>query len=158
MPRSADRGLTVIAGAPLRVAVLSGPRDGLARRLVKRMTAQGAHGRIVRLADCSFDTSKPSGIAIPGFGRDLPDGVFVRMVPGGSFEAVTKRLGVLHALRELGVPVWNDARAIERCVDKSQTTFLLQRAGLPVPPTWTLEDRDAAAAWCAAKHAAARWC
>ena len=52
---------------------------------------------------------------------------------GGTFEAVTMRLGVLHALRELGVPVWNDARAIERCVDKSMTSFLLTRAGIPTP-------------------------
>ena len=46
------------------------------------------------------------------------------------------RLGVLHALRELGVMVWNDARAIERCVDKSMTSFLLARAGIPTPATW----------------------
>ncbi len=29
--------------------------------------------------------------------------------------------------------VWNDARAIERCVDKSTTTFLLHKAGIPTP-------------------------
>ena len=39
-------------------------------------------------------------------------------------------------LRELGVTVWNDARAIERCVDKSTTTFFLQRAGIPTPRTF----------------------
>ena len=47
------------------------------------------------------------------------------------FEQVTKRLGVLHALRELGVPVYNDARAIERSVDKSMTSLLLHAAGVP---------------------------
>jgi RimK family alpha-L-glutamate ligase len=64
----------------------------------------------------------------------------------GSFEAITKRLGVLHALAKLGVVVWNDARAIERCVDKSMTSFLLARAGVPTPPTWTMESADAARA------------
>ena len=64
----------------------------------------------------------------------------------GSFEAITKRLGVLHALAELGVVVWNDARAIERCVDKSMTSFLLARAGVPTPPTWTTESAEAARA------------
>jgi RimK family alpha-L-glutamate ligase len=63
---------------------------------------------------------------------------------GGSFEAVTKRLGVLHALRERGVLVWNDARAIERCVDKSATSFLLARASIPTPPTWTTESYESA--------------
>jgi RimK family alpha-L-glutamate ligase len=40
--------------------------------------------------------------------------------------------------------VWNDARAIERCVDKSTTTFSLQRAGIPTPWTWTGTSREAA--------------
>jgi tetrahydromethanopterin:alpha-L-glutamate ligase len=70
----------------------------------------------------------------------------VRSMSGGSFEAVTLRLGILHAARDLGVMVWNDARAIERCVDKSMTSFLLARAGIATPPTWAVESRDAAVA------------
>ena len=76
----------------------------------------------------------------------MPDAVHVRTLSAGSFEAVTKRLGVLHALAKLGVVVWNDARAIERCVDKSMTSFLLARAGVPTPPTWTMESAEAARA------------
>jgi RimK family alpha-L-glutamate ligase len=56
------------------------------------------------------------------------------------------RLGILHALRELGVMVWNDARAIERCVDKSMTSFLLARSGIPTPDTWAVQDLEAARA------------
>jgi RimK family alpha-L-glutamate ligase len=63
---------------------------------------------------------------------------------GGTFEGVTLRLGLLHALREVGVVVWNDARAIERCVDKSMTSFLLARAGIPTPETWATESKEAA--------------
>jgi RimK family alpha-L-glutamate ligase len=70
--------------------------------------------------------------------------VHVRTLSAGSFEAITKRLGVLHALANLGVVVWNDARAVERCVDKSMTSFLLARAGVPTPPTWTMESVQAA--------------
>jgi RimK family alpha-L-glutamate ligase len=55
-------------------------------------------------------------------------------------------LGILHALAALGVLVWNDARAIERCVDKSMTSFLLARAGVPTPPTWTIESPESARA------------
>ena len=73
---------------------------------------------------------------IDGFGERLPDAVVVRSMSGGTFEAVTLRLGVLHALRERGVLVWNDARSIERCVDKSMTSFLLARAGIATPATW----------------------
>lgn len=70
---------------------------------------------------------------IPGFDGGLPDGVFVRAISAGTLEQITFRLGILHALRESGVRVWNDARAIERCVDKSMTTFLLDKAGVPTP-------------------------
>jgi len=42
--------------------------------------------------------------------------------------------------------VWNDACAIERCVDKSMTSFLLARAGIATPSTWAVESREAAAA------------
>jgi len=89
-------------------------------------------------------TASPSGLNIDGFGKTLPDAVVVRTMSGGTFEAVTLRLGVLHALRELGVTVWNDARTIERCVDKSMTSFLLSRAGIPTPATWAMESYEQA--------------
>jgi tetrahydromethanopterin:alpha-L-glutamate ligase len=117
--------------------------DWHARGLGKAFAALGAAVRPIRLPSCGFDTQSATGLAIPGFAR-LPDAVIVRTMSGGSFEAVTMRLGVLHALRELGVTVWNDARAIERCVDKSMTSFLLARAGIPTPATWTTESREAA--------------
>ena len=70
----------------------------------------------------------------------------MRFVPGGTFEQVTLYLGLLHGLRELGVTVWNDARAIERCVDKSTTTFFLQQADLPTPRTFaSVHQSDAVA-------------
>ena len=39
--------------------------------------------------------------------------------------------------------VYNDARAIERSVDKSMTSLLLHAAGVPTPPTWAIESADA---------------
>ena len=107
-------------------------------------TAAGAHAERIDLADCGFDTRSPSGLSLPVLGSRLPDAVHVRTLSAGSFEATTKRLGVLHALTKLGVVVWNDARAIERCVDKSMTSFLLGQAGVPTPPTWTMESTEAA--------------
>ncbi len=109
-------------------------------------TALGARVERIDLADCGFDTRSPSGLSLPVLGSRLPDAVHVRTLSAGSFEAITKRLGVLHALANLGVVVWNDARAVERCVDKSMTSFLLARAGVPTPPTWTMESAQAAGA------------
>lgn len=120
--------------------------DWHARVLTRALTALGATSAPIKLTACGFATSIPTGLAIDGLGAGLPDAILVRDMSGGSFEAVTLRLGILHAAREVGVTVWNDARAIERCVDKSMTSFLLARAGLPTPPTWAVESREAAAA------------
>jgi RimK family alpha-L-glutamate ligase len=108
--------------------------------------AAGAHVERVDLADCGFDTRSASGLSLPVLGSRLPDAVQVRTLSAGSFEATTKRLSVLHALAKLGIVVWNDARAIERCVDKSMTSFLLAQAGVPTPPTWTMESAEGACA------------
>jgi len=125
----------------LRVAIMADETGWHTRQLQAALRARGATGRCVDLADCHIDTTASRhGLVIPGFGRDLPDAALVRGIAGGSFEQVTKRLGVLHALRELGVPVYNDARAIERSVDKSMTSLLLHAAGIPTPPTWATES------------------
>ena len=130
----------------LRVGLVVDNMDWHTHALTRALTALGATAMPIRLTACGFATSNAAGLAIEGFGADLPDAIFVRTVPGGSFEAVTLRLGILHAARDLGVMVWNDARAIERCVDKSMTSFLLARAGIATPPTWAVESREAAAA------------
>ena len=125
----------------MRVAILTDETGWHTRQLQTALRSRGAVGRCVDLADCRIDTTAAwHGLAIPGYGRELPDAALVRGIAGGTFEQVTKRLGVLHALRELGVPVYNDARAIERSVDKSMTSLLLHAAGIPTPPTWATES------------------
>jgi RimK family alpha-L-glutamate ligase len=120
--------------------------DWHAREVAAALAARGFGAAPIRLHLCGFATQSVSGMRIDGFGHNLPDAVVVRSMSGGSFEAVTLRLGILHALRECGVIVWNDARAIERCVDKSTTSFLLGRAGIATPPTWAVESYDQARA------------
>jgi len=120
--------------------------DWHARELTRALTALGSTSTPIGLTACGFATPSATGLAIDGFRAGLPDAILVRSMSGGSFEAVTLRLGILHAARELGVMVWNDARAIERCVDKSMTSFLLARAGIATPSTWAVESREAAAA------------
>src|SRR6266849_9245995 len=121
--------------------------DWHARALSRALAALGAATAPIRLTACGFATSSPTGLTIDGLGTALPDAIVVRSMSGGSFEAVTLRLGILHAARDLGVMVWNTARAIERCVDKSMTSFLLARAGIPTPATLVTEAADSAASW-----------
>src|ERR1700722_4030196 len=144
MPRSADSAASS-AGGPI-VLLVSDQRDWHARQMKAAFIAAGAWVERIDLADCGFDTCSPSGLSVPVLGSRLPDAVHVRALSAGSFEAITKRLGVLHALTKLGVTVWNDARAVERCVDKSMTSFLLAHAGVPTPQTWTIESAEAARA------------
>ena len=125
----------------MRVALFTDETGWHTRQLQAALRKRGAEGRCVDLEDCRIDTSAAwHGLVIPGFGRELPDAALVRGIAGGSFEQVTKRLGVLHALRELGVAVYNDARAIECSVDKAMTSLLLHAAGIASPATWAMES------------------
>ena len=126
---------------PDATVIFTEDADWHTNRLRAALVREGFGVQVLSLNDCGFDVAGTGhGLRLPGFGRDLPALVFVRLIAKGSTEQITHRLGLLHALRELGVRVVNDARAIERCVDKSMTTFLLHRAGLPTPETITGED------------------
>ena len=146
MPRSADPHVRNPVAASRRIGIVVDRNDWHARELAKAFRAAGIATTLVHLDACGFDTTGASGLTLDGFSSALPDAVFVRTIAGGSFETVTLRLGILHALRELGVMVWNDARAVERCVDKSMTSFALARHAIPTPDTWSVQSRDAAQA------------
>jgi tetrahydromethanopterin:alpha-L-glutamate ligase len=133
------------SAAPIVVLIADGI-DWHTRTLTKALAAQGVRTIPTSLQACGIETQGATGLSIPGLGGRLPDVVFVRTMSGGTFQAVTLRLGILHALRENGVLVWNDARAIERCVDKSMTSFLLARAGISTPATWATESQATARA------------
>ncbi len=122
-----------------RVVIVSDKQDGQVKQLRRAFRQRGRECVFCPLADIAFDTRRASGIDIPTLDGALPAGVIVRSISAGTFEAVTRRLGILHALSHLGVPVWNSAKAIERCVDKSTTTFLLASAGVPTPETFAVE-------------------
>lgn len=125
----------------LRVAIFTDETGWHTRQLQAALRARGAVGRCIDLEHCRIDTTVAAhGLALRSYGGELPDAALVRGIAGGSFEQVTKRLGILHALRELGVPVYNDARAIERSVDKAMTSLLLHQAGVPTPPAWATES------------------
>lgn len=122
------------------ILILSDRIDRQVRELRTALRKRGVTVLTYPLSDIGFDSRYPSGIAIPGMNGVLPDASIVRSISSGTFEAITRRLGVLHALAHLGVPVWNSAKAVERCVDKSTTTFFLTQAGLPTPETFAVES------------------
>ena len=143
-----------LARSSSRVVILTDDPGWHGRVLTRGLAAYGYDAVYVSLTQCGLDLGGPTPrIAIPGFEHELPAGVFVRGVPGGTLEAVILRLDVLHALSMLDVPVFNTGRAIERTVDKALTSFLLSRHAIATPRTWVLEARDAARAIVASRLA-----
>jgi RimK family alpha-L-glutamate ligase len=119
-----------------RIAIFTDDPGWHGARLREVFEDHGCSCEFVSLQACGFDIGNAGdGLVIPGF-KTLPDGVFVRGVPGGSLEQVVLYLDILHALKHLGICVYNDGLAIERSVDKGMTSFLLHTAGIPTPPTW----------------------
>lgn len=128
-----------------QIAIVTDDPGWHGRELQQVLAARGFGSRFVSLTECRLEPGRqPADVVLPGFGRRLPDGVFVRGVPGGSLEQVILRLDILQALETLDIPVMNPPRAIERTVDKGMTSLLLARAGLPMPPTWVCESTDQA--------------
>ncbi len=119
-------------------------------QLAAAMAARGFEAVFVSLQDCAIELSsdlsaeKPS-IKIPHFqdlkSKALPKAAIVRGIAGGTLQQITTRLNILHALKSLGVTVYNDGKAIERTVDKAMTSFLLQQNDVATPNTWVCESR-----------------
>ena len=130
-----------------RIAIFTDEPGWHGKQLRLAFASRGYTGEYVSLTECKINLDSSSHpIHIPGFETVLPDAVFVRGVPGGSLQEVVFYLDILHALKVMGVPVYNDGHAVEKSVDKGMTSFLLKNAGLNTPLTWVLKDRSKALA------------
>ncbi|MFO7902742.1 MAG: hypothetical protein R6U98_08785 [Pirellulaceae bacterium] len=126
-----------------RIALITDQPGWHDARLDSAFRARGYETVTVSLCDCTLDVSGTHRvITLPGFHGELPTGVFVRGVSGGTLQEIVFQLNILHVLQAEGITVYNDARAIERSVDKALTSFLLARAGLSVPPTRITCDQE----------------
>jgi RimK family alpha-L-glutamate ligase len=131
----------------VRVAILAARQGGgwHTDQLCRALAARGHEGRVLpyealvgRFGNGSVSVSA-AGEALEACGA-----VLARIIPAGSLEQIIFRVDALHALEELGIPVVNSPRTIERTVDKSWTTAILERAGLRVPETVVCESPDQA--------------
>lgn len=115
------------------------------KRLSESLHTRGYQCSVVSLTECAYRMDQNINVIdIPGFYPELPDGVFVRGIPGGTLEQVVFYLNILHGLSRSGVKVYNDGRAVERTVDKAFTSFVLQQAGISMPSTWVFANREQA--------------
>ncbi len=131
-----------------RIVIFTDDPGWHGKQLQLAFTARGYDSDFVSLTECRFRIALGQlPLIILGFEQTLPDAAFVRGVPGGSLEEVVFYLGILHALKAMAIPVYNDGHAVERSVDKGMTSFLLHNAGLPTPLTWVLRNRTDALAF-----------
>ncbi len=130
-----------------KIAIFTDDPGWHGKELRHAFAKQGYSSVYVSLTECSINLNSPSvPMQLPGFESSLPSAVFVRGVPGGSLQEVVFYLDILHGLKVMGIPVYNDGRAIEKSVDKAMTSLLLQQAGLSTPLTWVVNDRSKALA------------
>jgi len=128
-----------------RIAIFTDDPGWHGKQLRLAFAARGYVAEYVSLTECRIVVEEGAlPLYIPGFEQAMPAAVFVRGVPGGSLTEVVLYLDILHALKIMGIPVYNDGHAIERSVDKGMTSFLLQQHQLPTPQTWVLRDRTQA--------------
>ncbi len=123
-------------------AAQAGGWHGIA--LQQAFAARGIEAAFVELQDCVIDLSgEQPTIKLPHFDT-LPTMAFIRGIAAGTLQQVITRLNILHIFRMQGVRIYNDAKAIERTVDKGMTSFLLKQHNLPTPATWVCESRHIA--------------
>lgn len=72
------------------------------------------------------------------------DAIIVRDVGAGAFEGVSFRFDILRELEDEGIPVVNSPEAIRNAANKYHASYLLAKAGLPVPRTVAVQDMEAA--------------
>jgi RimK family alpha-L-glutamate ligase len=131
---------------PPRIAIFNDTHGWHSEQLTVALSQLGITAVLTDLAQCTIDLSRPTGLMIPGFENELPAAVIVRGIAPGTLEQITLRMDVLHTLAELGVAVFNSAKAIEHTVDKARTSLRLHLAGLNTPKTWACENRTQARA------------
>ena len=117
-------------------------------QLAAALALRGFDAVFASLKDCAIELSDDLSFnqpitQIPNL-KSLPKAAFVRGIACGTLQQITTRLNILHALKMLGVKVYNDGRAIERTVDKTMTSFLIHNAGIATPKTWVCESRQQA--------------
>jgi len=71
---------------------------------------------------------------------DNVDAVIVRPIGRSSLEQAIYRLDILYTLQDYGVKLFNKPLAIERCVDKYRSLYILNMHGIPVPKTIVSES------------------
>lgn len=128
---------------------ITDPEDWTARALIKAAKEKGFSPLVfdLRGAEVRINSgiSEPASIFKAGevLLSDL-DALIVRDVGAGAFEGVSFRFDILRELEAEGVSVINSPEAIQNAANKYHASYLLAKAGLPVPETVAVQSLEAA--------------
>lgn len=128
----------------MHVAILSSTTGWHIDELTRAARARGLEPLVLSWEGNVSPIGRPGGVSNSGHDLARVRAILPRIIPGGSLEQIIYRVDTLHRLEEDGIRVMNSARAIERTVDKSWTSAILARGGLPTPETIVCESYEAA--------------
>ncbi len=128
---------------------ITDPEDWTARALINAAKEKGFSPIVLDLRKAEVRIS--SGVSEPAslfkaeeiLLSDL-DALIVRDVGAGAFEGVSFRFDILRELEAEGVKVINSPEAIQSAANKYHASYLLARAGLPVPETVAVQSVEKA--------------
>ncbi len=134
--------------------IITDPEDWTARALTEAARKKGFSPFVLdlRAAEVSMNstTGEPAAkksTAVFKVGDtelcDL-DAIIVRDAGAGAFEGVSFRFDILRELETEGIPVVNSPEAIRNAANKYHASYLLAKAGLPVPETVAVQSVEAA--------------
>jgi len=128
--------------------IVTDPEDWTARALVTAAKEKGFSPFVLDLrnAEVSIKSSSKSKVFFNVGETSLSDldAIIVRDVGAGAFEGVSFRFDILRELEAEGIPVINSPEAIRNAANKYHASYLLKKAGLPVPDTIAVQDLKAA--------------
>jgi tetrahydromethanopterin:alpha-L-glutamate ligase len=128
---------------------ITDPEDWTARALINAAKEKGFSPLVLdlRKAEVRINSgvSEPSAFFKTGeiLLSDL-DALIVRDVGTGAFEGVSFRFDILRELESEGVRVINSPEAIQSAANKYHASYLLAKAGLPVPETIAVQSVEEA--------------
>ncbi len=139
----------------MRVAILGDPRGWHATRLADALGHRGHGVDVLRWEALGAELDAAGRERFLPAAIDAADLVAVRGMPGREphrdrLEEVVFRMDLLGRLAARGTPVVNAPSALEAAIDKYLSLSRLASAGLPVPRTMVVQDREDIAPACAA--------
>lgn len=128
---------------------ITDPEDWTARALINAAKEKGFYPLVFDLRNSEVrigsEISEPASVFKSGdFLLSDLDALIVRDVGAGAFEGVSFRFDILRELEADGVPVINSPEAIQNAANKYHASYLLSKAGLPVPETIAVQSLEAA--------------